>query len=150
MRSLVIIVVVVSAAGLLAGSCSSGRGPSATVEDLVKAARAGDLDAFLRCCDLRTLYEQVVPESQRENLPFEQFAGDVRRNLEGRLQPNAALEYEILDVEPHGSEAAVQIRLRAGRDAEWTTWKLPLVRVGGTWKVTGRGIEPFAPGSGPS
>jgi hypothetical protein len=148
-RSLVVIIVV-SATALLGSSCSTGRGPSDTVEELVGAARAGDLDAFLRCCDLRTLYKQVVPESEREGLPYDGFVEMTRHNLAGRLKPNAALEYEIEHVDQHGPEATVEIKLRASPDAEWANWKLALVRIGGTWKVTGQGIEPFAPGSGAS
>ena len=150
MRRSAIVLTAVLAAAVLGCLGSPSAGPDATVRRLLDGARAGDLDAFLECCDLRALYEGVVAPDRRQGLPFEQFVEETRRGLAGKLKPNAELEYEVQQVDQHGPEAVVQIRLRANANAEWVNWKLELLRTGRAWKVTAHGIEALAQQAAPS
>ena len=122
-------------------------GPEAVAKKVLEAVKAGDVDAWIDCYDLKAVHEggaSVYVSDADVNVSFEQWLKKFRkmmmRNAAGWTERDA--EYEILDTAEEDGTAYVRIKSRVDKGSAWKEFELPFRKVDGEWKCILLGAKP--------
>jgi len=119
----------------------AATGAEGAAKAMLEGFSKGDYGTFLDHVDLKSVYEEMVPEEAREQMTYEAFEEQFRSGMAEAPEAPEGWEYKIVGSKKDGDTTIVTVRIKEDADSEWEESKVPFKMIDGKWKITAEGMK---------